>query len=54
MNTAYVSQNLGKLQQLMDGSSQNPEKVKALLDDPNTYSMQQLPGLMKEQPLFVA
>ncbi len=54
MNTAYTSQNLGELQQLMYGSNYKPEEVKALLDDRNTYWMQQLPRLMKEQPLFVA
>lgn len=54
MNTAYTSQNLGALQQLMYGSSYKPEEMKALLDDRNNYWMQQLPGLMDEQSLFVA
>ncbi len=54
MNTAYTSQNLGELQQLMYGNSYKPEELKALLDDRNNYWMQQLPELMKEQSLFVA
>jgi uncharacterized protein len=54
MNTAYISQNMDAMQQLMYGSSYKPEEVKALLDDRNDYWMQQLPGLMNEQSLFVA
>ncbi len=54
MNTAYTSQNLYELQQLMYGNSYKPEELKALLDDRNNYWMQQLPELMKEQSLFVA
>jgi len=54
MNTAYTSENLGALQQLMYGSSYKPEELKALLDDRNNYWMQQLPGLMDKQSLFVA
>ncbi len=54
MNTAYTSQNLGELQQLMYGNSYKPEELRALLDDRNNYWMQQLPELMKEQSLFVA
>jgi len=54
MNTAYTSENLDALEQLMVGSSYRPEERKALLDDRNNYWMQQLPGLMAEQALFVA
>ncbi len=54
MNTAYISENLDAMQQLVYGSSYKPEEVKALLDDRNNYWMQQLPGLMNEQSLFVA
>jgi uncharacterized protein len=54
MNTAYTSENLDAMQQLMYGSSYKPEEVKALLDDRNNNWMQQLPGLMSEQSLFVA
>lgn len=54
MNTAYTSQNLGELQQLMYGSAYKPEETKALLDDRNNYWMQQLPALMNAQTLFVA
>ncbi len=54
MNTAYTTENLGELQQLMYGSSYRPEEMKALLDDRNNYWMQQLPRLMDEQSLFVA
>lgn len=39
MNTAYTSQNLGELQQLMYGSAYKPEEMKALLDDRNNYWM---------------
>lgn len=54
MNTAYVSQNMNELQQLMYGSSYKPEEMKILLDDRNNNWMQQLPKLMKEQSVFVA
>jgi len=54
MNNAYISQNLNQLQELMYGSSYRPEEMKILLDDRNNYWMQQLPGLMKDQSLFVA
>ena len=54
MNNAYISPNLRELQQLMYGSSYKPEELKVLLDDRNNYWIQQLPKLMKEQPLFVA
>lgn len=54
MNTAYTSENLGELQQLMYGGSYKPEEMKALLDDRNNYWMQQLPSLMNEQSLFIA
>ena len=54
MNDAYISQNMTSLQELMYGSSYKPEEMKILLDDRNNYWMQQLPGLMKEQSLFVA
>jgi len=54
MNATYTSENLDALQQLMYGSSYKPEEMKALLDDRNNYWMQQLPGLMDEQSLFVA
>lgn len=54
MNKAYVFQNLEDLQKLMYGSTYEPQEMKALLDDRNNHWMQQLPRLMKEQPLFVA
>lgn len=54
MNKAYVSQNLGALQELMYGSTYEKREMKALLDDRNDYWMQQLPQLMQEQSLFVA
>ena len=54
MNKAYISQQMSDLQQLMYGSNYKPEEMKVLLDDRNNKWMQQLPGLMKEQPLFVA
>ena len=54
MNTAYISQNMNELQQLMYGSSYKPEEMKILLDDRNNNWMQQLPALMNEQPIFVA
>lgn len=54
MNTAYTSENLDAMQQLMYGSNYKPEEVKVLLDDRNNYWMQQLPGLMNDQSLFVA
>ena len=54
MNNAYISQNLGKLQQLVYGGSYTPEEIKILLDDRNNYWMQQLPKLMQDQSLFVA
>lgn len=54
MNNAYISQNMNQLQQLMYGSSYRPEEMKVLLDERNNNWMQQLPKLMKEQPIFVA
>lgn len=54
MNKAYISQQMSDLQELMYGSSYKPEEMKVLLDDRNNKWMQQLPGLMKEQSLFVA
>lgn len=54
MNTAYTTENLDALEQLMVGSSYRPEEREALLDVRNNYWMQQLPGLMEEQALFVA
>jgi uncharacterized protein YbaP (TraB family) len=54
MNRAYISQNLDELQELMYGSTYQPQEMKALLDDRNNNWMQQLPQLMKEQSLFVA
>jgi uncharacterized protein YbaP (TraB family) len=53
MNTAYISQNMNELQQLVYGSSYKPEEIKILLDDRNNHWMEQLPRLMKEQPVFV-
>ncbi|CAN5410475.1 TraB/GumN family protein [soil metagenome] len=53
MNNAYISQNMNELQQLMYGSSYKPEELKVLLDDRNNHWMEQLPKLMKEQPVFV-
>jgi len=54
MNTAYTSQNINELQQLMYGSSYKPEEMKILLDDRNNLWMEQLPKLMKEQSVFAA
>jgi len=54
MNNAYISQNMSELQQLMYGSGYKPEELKVLLDDRNNHWMEQLPKLMKEQPVFVA
>ena len=54
MNKAYISQQMSDLQELMYGSSYKPEEMKVLLDDRNNKWMQQLPGLMKEQSLFIA
>lgn len=53
MNKAYVSQNLEELQDLMYGTYE-PEEMKAILDERNNQWIEQLPKLMKEQPLFVA
>jgi uncharacterized protein YbaP (TraB family) len=38
----------------MYGSTYKPEEMKPLLDDRNNHWIHQLPGLMKEQSLFVA
>lgn len=54
MNNAYISQDISALQQLMYGSSYKPEELKVLLDDRNNHWMEQLPKMMKEQPVFVA
>jgi uncharacterized protein YbaP (TraB family) len=54
MNDAYVRNDLNALHQLMYGATYKPEEMKPLLDDRNNKWMQQLPGLMKEQSLFVA
>ncbi len=54
MNNTYISQNMNELQQLMFSSSYKPEEMKILLDDRNNHLMQQLPKLVKEQPVFVA
>ncbi len=54
MNTAYVSQNMDELQQLMYGSSYRAEEMKILLDDRNNHWTEQLPKLMKEQLVFIA
>ncbi len=54
MNNAYISQNMSELQQLMYGSGYKPEELKVLLDGRNNHWMEQLPKLMKEQPVFVA
>ena len=54
MNAAYISQNLGELQRLMDGGSYKPRELQILLDDRNTNWMHLLPSMMKPQPLFVA
>ncbi len=54
MNDAYLGNDLIALHQLMYGSTYKPEEMKPLLDDRNNHWMQQLPGLMKEQSLFVA
>ena len=54
MNDAYLRNDLKGLHDLMYGSNYKPAEMKALLDDRNNHWMQQLPTLMKEQPLFVA
>lgn len=54
MNNAYTSQKMDDLQQLMYGGSYKPEELKILLDDRNNHWMEQLPNIMKEQPVFVA
>ena len=54
MNDAYLRNDLNALHQLMYGSTHKPEEMKPLLDDRNNHWIHQLPGLMKEQSLFVA
>lgn len=54
MNDAYVRSDLNALQQLMYGETYRPEELKPLLEDRNNNWMKQLPGLMREQSLFVA
>jgi uncharacterized protein YbaP (TraB family) len=54
MNDAYIKNDLNALHQLMYAETYRPEEMKSLLDDRNNYWMEQLPKLMKEQPLFVA
>lgn len=54
MNTAYASQNLSALQELMYGSAYEQQELKSLLDDRNNKWMEQLPKLMGEHALFVA
>ncbi|MEJ7768998.1 MAG: TraB/GumN family protein [Chitinophagaceae bacterium] len=54
MNDAYVRNDLNALQKLMYAETYKSEEMKPLLEDRNNHWMQQLPKLMKEQPLFVA
>jgi uncharacterized protein YbaP (TraB family) len=38
----------------MYGDTYRPEEIKLLLDDRNKNWIMQLPGIMKEQPAFIA
>lgn len=54
MNKAYASQDLAFLKNMMYNGSYKPYELKALLDDRNSHWVDQLPGLMLQQPIFVA
>jgi len=54
MNKAYISEDLPALQALMAAGTQSEEELNKLLHNRNAHWMEQLPGIMKEQPVFVA
>jgi uncharacterized protein YbaP (TraB family) len=54
MNNAYISQDMDQLQKEMYNGSYKPEEIKVLLDDRNNHWVQELLGIMQQQPVFVA
>jgi len=54
MGKAYVTQDMKALYDLMYGSNYNQEELKVLLDERNNSWINQLPGMMEKQSLFVA
>jgi uncharacterized protein YbaP (TraB family) len=54
MNKLYREGNLSKLEALMYDEIYTPAEAAVMLDNRNQKWMQQLPGLFKQQPTFVA